>query len=256
MAEEKSRALDKIKNKIHLVKSLFREVPSIGGQAPLAEFNRAKNKKMTKTKNNTKVAALTSRDIVFGAINGLIFGALLPVVLKNMNIQMSTNTSIVIAIAFTVLAAVGVAIGYFLSRYIKIIFQIAKFGCVGAANFAVDIGILNLLIFLSGTAVGLAYIIFKIISFTFAVTNSYVWNKIWTFKKSDTKDTGKEFMQFIMISVIGLVLNAAVAGFLVIVVGPLGGIKVKTWASVSAAVASICVMAWNFIGYKFWVFKR
>lgn len=72
----------------------------------------------------------------------------------------------------------------------------------------------------------------------------------------DNKQAGKEFFQFIVISVIGLILNAAIAGFLVIVVGPLGGIKVKTWASVSAAVASICVMAWNFIGYKFWVFKK
>ncbi|MDP1845546.1 MAG: GtrA family protein [Candidatus Moranbacteria bacterium] len=210
---------------------------------------------MAKTKTN-QTQNLTSRDILFGAINGLIFGALLPVVLKNMNIAISTNMGFVIAIAFTVLAAIGVAIGYFLSKYIKIIFQIAKFGCVGAANFAVDIGILNLLIFLSGTAVGVAYIAFKVISFTFAVTNSYTWNKIWTFKKVDTKETGKEFGQFITISVIGLILNAAVAGFLVIVIGPLGGIKVKTWASVSAAVASVCVMAWNFVGYKFWVFKK
>jgi putative flippase GtrA len=210
---------------------------------------------MPKTKNG-QTQKLTSRDILFGGINGLIFGALLPVVLKNMNIAVSANKGFLIAIAFTLLAAIGVCIGYFLSRYIKILFQIAKFGAVGAANFAVDIGILNLLIFLSGTAVGAAYVIFKIISFTFAVTNSYIWNKIWTFKKTDSKDTGKEFMQFIMISVIGLILNAAVAGFLVIIVGPMGGIKVNTWASISAAAASICVMAWNFIGYKFWVFKR
>jgi putative flippase GtrA len=203
-----------------------------------------------------QVQKLSGRDILFGAINGLIFGALLPVVLKNMNIQMSASKGIVIAVAFTVLAAVGVAIGFFLSKYIKIIFQVAKFGCVGAANFAVDIGILNLLIFLSGSAAGIIYIVFKVISFIFAVTNSYIWNKIWTFKKTDTKETGKEFGQFIMVSVIGLILNAAVAGFLVIVIGPMGGIKVKTWASVSAAVASVCVMAWNFLGYKFWVFKK
>jgi putative flippase GtrA len=210
---------------------------------------------MANTKTN-QPQKLTSRDILFGAINGLIFGALLPVVLNNMNIQMSASKGVAIAIAFTVLAVAGVYIGYLLSKYIQIFFQIAKFGCVGAANFAVDIGILNLLIFLSGTAVGVAYIIFKVVSFTFAVTNSFIWNKVWTFKKAGNKEAGKEFFQFIIISVIGLVLNAAVAGFLVIVVGPMGGIKVKTWASISAAIASICVMAWNFIGYKFWVFKR
>ncbi|MDI6778529.1 MAG: GtrA family protein [Patescibacteria group bacterium] len=210
---------------------------------------------MAKTKNG-QIQGLTSRDVFFAAINGLIFGALLPVVLKNMNIQISANKSFFIAIAFAILAAVGVSTGYFLSKYIKIFFQIAKFGAVGAANFAVDIGILNLLIFLTGLATGLPYTIFKIISFIFAVTNSYLWNKIWTFKKTDTKKTGKEFVQFITISVIGLVLNALVASILVNVVGPMGGIKVKTWASVSAAVASVCVMAWNFIGYKFWVFKK
>jgi len=210
---------------------------------------------MPKTKNNQS-QKLTSRDILFGAINGLIFGALLPVVLKNMNIQLSASKGIAIAIAFTLLAAAGVCIGYLLSKFIKVFFQIAKFGAVGAANFAVDIGILNLLIFLSGVAVGVPYTIFKIISFTFAVTNSYIWNKFWAFKKTDTKEAGKEFVQFITISVIGLVLNALIASILVNVVGPMGGIKVKTWASVSAAVASVCVMAWNFIGYKFWVFKK
>jgi putative flippase GtrA len=211
---------------------------------------------MAKQKAKTAGSKLSSRDILFAAINGLIFGALLPVVLKNMGIELSASKGILIAIAFMVLAPAGVFIGYLLSKYISIFFQIAKFGAVGAANFAVDIGILNLLIFISGVATGPTYTVFKIISFVFAVSNSYLWNKIWTFKKTDTKETGKEFGQFIMISVIGLVLNALIASILVIVIGPLGGIKAKTWASISAAVASICVMAWNFIGYKFWVFKR
>ncbi len=199
---------------------------------------------------------LSSRDIVFGAINGLIFGALLPVVLKNMNIAITFNKGVIIAIFFTVLAAAGIYVGYLLSRFLPFIFQFVKFGAIGVANFAVDIGILNLLIFLSGTAVGVAYTVFKIISFTFAVTNSYIWNKYWAFHKEGTREAAKEFVQFITVSIIGLVLNALIASLLVNVVGPLGGISVKTWASVAAAFASVCVMFWNFIGYKFWVFKK
>lgn len=199
---------------------------------------------------------LSFKDVVFGAINGLIFGALLPVVLKNMNIAISANKGIIIAIFFMLLAATGIYIGYLLSKIIPVIFQIAKFGAVGAANFAVDIGVLNLLIFATGIATGFPYTIFKIISFSFAVTNSYLWNKFWAFKKTDTKKAGKEFVQFITISVIGLILNTLIASFLVNVTGPLGGIKVKTWASIAAAIASACVMAWNFVGYKFWVFKK
>lgn len=210
---------------------------------------------MAKTKNG-QIQKLTSRDIIFGAINGLIFGALLPVVLKNMNVAISFDKGIAIAVFFSVLAAAGVYIGHLLSRYISALFQFAKFGAIGVANFAVDIGILNLLIFFSGTAVGIAYTVFKIISFIFAVTNSYIWNKYWAFHKGGTKEAGKEFLGFMTISVIGLVLNALIASLLVNVIGPLGGINVKTWASVSAAFASVCVMFWNFVGYKFWVFKK
>ncbi|MDD3487665.1 MAG: GtrA family protein [Candidatus Moranbacteria bacterium] len=206
---------------------------------------------MTKTK-----IQFSSRDIIFGAINGLIFGALLPVVLKNMNVAMSFNKGVIVAVFFTVLAAVGIYVGYLLSGIIPFLFQFAKFGAIGVANFAVDIGILNLLIFITGIAAGTYYTVFKVISFTFAVTNSYLWNKFWAFHKETTKEAGKEFVQFIAVSIIGLILNALVASILVNVVGPLGGIAPKTWASVSAAAASVCVMFWNFVGYKFWVFKK
>lgn len=77
---------------------------------------------MAKTKNNM-AQSLTARDILFAAINGLIFGALLPVVLKNMNIAISTNKGFAIAIAFTLLAAVGVYIGYLLSKFIGVFFK-------------------------------------------------------------------------------------------------------------------------------------
>lgn len=204
---------------------------------------------------NAKIK-LTSKDVFFGAINGLIFGALLPVVLKNMNVAISFNKGVMVAIFFTVLAAVGIWIGYLLSKIFPFFFQFAKFGAIGVANFAVDIGILNLLIFATGMAVGLPYTVFKVISFSFAVTNSYLWNKFWAFKKENTKEAGKEFLGFISVSVVGLILNALIASILVNVVGPLGGIGVKTWASVAAAFASVCVMLWNFVGYKFWVFKK
>ena len=200
---------------------------------------------------------LTPKDIIFGGINGLIFGALLPVVLKVIaNMSISWSTEVFVAIFFTVIAAAGIWLGYLLSRFIPFLFQFAKFGATGVANFAVDIGILNLLIFLSGEAVGIDYTIFKVISFTFAVTNSFLWNKFWTFKKDGTKEAGKEFLGFIGISLVGLAVNAIVASVLVNIVGPQSGINVKTWASVSAAAASVCVMFWNFIGYKFWVFKK
>lgn len=199
---------------------------------------------------------LSPKDVFFAAINGLIFGALLPFTLTNLSVSMSAAKGLVIAIAFSVLAAIGVVIGYFLSRIASFFFQLAKFGAVGAANFAIDIGIYNLLIFFSGVSAGFAVDMFAGISFVVAVTNSYFWNKWWTFKKTDTKNSGKEFAQFLTVSIIGFFLNVGILHLVVNVIGPMGSIKPTVWANIGKATASICVLAWNFLGYKFWVFKK
>jgi len=202
-----------------------------------------------------KSAALNRSDIVYAGINGLIFGALIPIVLKNLGMPINLSKYLVIAIFFMFLAAIGVYIGYLLSKIIGFFFQLAKFGAVGAANFAVDFGVLNLLIFITGTANGWGFTLFKSISFIVAVTNSFFWNKKWTFGQKSRK-TGKEFAQFLLVSVIGLLLNAGIASLIVNLIGPLGGIGLKTWANIGTAVASIMVLAWNFVGYKFFVFKK
>jgi len=205
---------------------------------------------------NIKSVAINKGDIVYASINGLIFGVLIPVVLKNLGMQMTLPKYVVIAIFFMVLAAIGVYIGYLLSKVFGFFFQLAKFGAVGAANFAVDFGVLNLLIFITGVANGWGFTLFKSISFIVAVTNSFFWNKKWTFGKKGQKDTGREFAQFLLVSVIGLLLNAGLASLIVNLIGPLGGIGLKTWANIGTAAASILVLVWNFLGYKFFVFKK
>jgi putative flippase GtrA len=205
---------------------------------------------------NPKNISLQKNDIVYGAINGLIFGALIPIVLKNLGIQITTTRHLLIAIFFMLLAACGVYIGYLLSKIVSLFFQLAKFGAVGAANFAVDFGVLNLLIFVTGIANGWGFTIFKCISFIVAVINSFFWNKKWTFRKQGQKNAGKEFVQFMLVSVIGLLLNAGIASLIVNVVGPVGSIGLKTWANIGTAAAAILVLVWNFLGYKFIVFKK
>lgn len=204
----------------------------------------------------TKKLTLEKNDLLYGGINGLIFGALIPVVLKNLGMNITLGKYLLIAVFFVVLAVIGVYIGYLLSKILGLFFQLAKFGAVGAANFAVDFGVLNLLIFSTGLAAGWYFTLFKSISFIVAVTNSFFWNKLWTFKKKGQKETGKEFAQFILVSVIGLLINAGVASFIVNIIGPMGSIGIKTWANIATAVASIVVLTWNFVGYKFFVFKK
>jgi len=65
----------------------------------------------------------------------------------------------------------------------------------------------------------------------------------------------KEFGQFFMVTLIGLGLNIGVASFVVNVIGPQFGMSETLWANVGGIAAAFGVTAWNFIGYKFFVFK-
>lgn len=132
-----------------------------------------------------------------------------------------------------------------------VVSQGVKFLLVGALNTFVDLAMLNLLIFLTGIASGLPFTIFKGISFLVAVSNSYLWNKHWTFRSNK-----KVFLQFLMVATIGLFLNVGAASFVVNVIGPQFGFKNQLWANIGAAAGTLVVMAWNFAGYKFFVFRK
>lgn len=134
--------------------------------------------------------------------------------------------------------------------------QAIKFILVGILNTLIDLGVLNLLIFASGISTGFAYSAFKGISFTAAVTNSYFLNKFWTFKSRGAGAAKKEFAQFFIVSFIGFGINVGIASLVVNVIGPQFGVGNKLWANVGAICATFAAMTWNFLGYKFIVFKK
>ena len=85
-------------------------------------------------------------------------------------------------IILPILCGGGMMIALFFEKRSIAFYQLSKFFLVGGMNVLVDLGILNLLIFASGIAAGLWYSVFKGISFLVAATNSYFWNKHWTFE--------------------------------------------------------------------------
>lgn len=129
--------------------------------------------------------------------------------------------------------------------------QVIKFVIVGVGNTLVDLSVLNLLIFLTNATSGVPFIFFKTISFLVAVTNSYIWNRRWTFRSDK-----QVFIKFLLISAVGLLLNVGSASFLVNIVGPQFGLSAKIWANIGAACGTLVVMTWNFLGYKFVVFRK
>jgi putative flippase GtrA len=109
--------------------------------------------------------------------------------------------------------------------------------------------------FSTGITSGLYYSIFKAISFTCSVTNSYILNKRWTFQKGNNVEK-KEFSKFFIISLIAFGVNIGVASVLVNGTGPLGGISPYIWANISALAAAGFTTLINFFGYKYLVFRE
>jgi putative flippase GtrA len=60
--------------------------------------------------------------------------------------------------------------------------RFSKFSTVGLLNAAIDIGVLNLFLWLQPTREVYLLVIFNGIALVLANTNSYVWNTLWTFK--------------------------------------------------------------------------
>ncbi|MBP9698109.1 MAG: GtrA family protein [Candidatus Moranbacteria bacterium] len=198
---------------------------------------------------------LSSRDIIFGAINGAFIGILAPFIFSNLALKLPVPIVIFVPL-LALLSALGIAVGYFLSKIRSFFFQLAKFGLIGVANTVVDLGIYNLFIYLSDVSSGYLIVVFKSFSVLAAIVNSYVWNKFWSFEKKEVHNVGEEFTQFLMVSLVGLLLNVGITAFVVNVISAPAGMADKTWANIGGLTASILVLTWNFIGYKFFVFKK
>lgn len=198
---------------------------------------------------------LTPRDLFFAAINGAFIGILTPFIFTNLAVTLPLPIVLFVPL-LALLSAVGVAVGYLLSKIRPFFFQLSKFGLIGVANTVIDLGIYNLFIFMSDVSSGYLIAVFKSFSVLAAIVNSYIWNKFWSFEKKETGNVGEEFTQFLMVSLVGLLLNVGITAFVVNVIGAPAGMAEKTWANIGGLTASILVLTWNFIGYKFFVFKK
>jgi len=162
----------------------------------------------------------------------------------------------VILIIFPILSAACLWIAYLIGKKFLFVFQLAKFLLVGVLATIFDLGSLSIFIGISGITSGLYYDIFKGISFIIATIAKYIPDKFWAFKKQETAGIGKEFSQFFMVTLIGFVLNVLIADIIVNRIGPQFGLSPKLWAQLGAMGGVVVVFTWNFVGYKFIVFKK
>jgi putative flippase GtrA len=201
---------------------------------------------------------LTKRDYALVVFIGACFGLFAVPILRGINIsfvKVGWTVGIGLVVFFGLFAALALAVAAYVSRWIPVVLRVAKFSAVGAFNTFFDWGILNMLIAMFDVPFGAGYAVAKGTSFTIASIGSYFWNKYWTFDAGRAKEVGKEVTTFIVVSVIGLLINVAVSSFIVNDVGHPALFTPQRWENVGAALATVVSLVWNFIGYKFVVFS-
>lgn len=85
----------------------------------------------------------------------------------------------------------------------KLLAQIMKFGVVGLLAFCIDYG---LMVFLT-EVVSINYLISATISFTASVVFNYVASMRYVFRHKEGMSRRKEFVIFVVLSVLGLGIN-------------------------------------------------
>lgn len=121
--------------------------------------------------------------------------------------------------------------------------QLLRFGLVGGSGYVV-----NLVAFATLTgAADLHHIPAAVGAFLVAVTNNFVWNRMWTFRAATPgRHPANQGARFIVVSVIGLGVNLAVLEALV----SGAGLAELPAQAIAVAVA----MPVNFVGNKLWTF--
>jgi len=119
--------------------------------------------------------------------------------------------------------------------------QLVKFCVVGVAGYVVNLGVYVALL----DGANLHYRLAATGSFLVAVTNNYLWNRLWTFRHR-RGHFAYQGLRFLVVSVIVYVANLGILTTLV----ELGSGKI-----VSQAIAIVLVTPFNFIGNKLWSFR-
>lgn len=198
-----------------------------------------------------------ARDLALALIVGFLTGALAIPVVINLGIGATIRVPIfLLPVIVAVLFAMALLAASLVANRVPSLFEFSKFAVVGVLNSGVDFGILNLLMLITGMSSGAGFLAFKSVSVTLGVINSYLWNKYWTFKTSNAADARREFMAFMVVTLIAVGVNVAGADVIVNVIGAPTGFSTKLWANIGAISGAGLTLFTNFFGYKFFVFKK
>jgi putative flippase GtrA len=119
--------------------------------------------------------------------------------------------------------------------------QLAKFATVGASGYVVNLVVYTALL----RGAGWHYALAATGSFIVAVTNNYIWNRLWTFR-DQRGHVAFQGLRFLVVALAAYVANLGILSLLILI----GLDKV-----LAQAIAIVLVTPLNFVGNKLWSFR-
>lgn len=134
--------------------------------------------------------------------------------------------------------------------------EFVRYGVIGVLNTLLNISIFNLLMLLSGVTRGPLIAVFSIITFVIVITHAFVWNKFTVFASHEGADAKRQYANFFLVSGTTALVNTALIYVLINMVGPGVPLDPTHWANIVIILTIPVSFAGNFLGYKFFVFKK
>jgi len=210
---------------------------------------------------------MSKRDLKFITLIGGAVGLLIQPILANTlpGYHLGIAGRLLIFVCFAVFAPLALWVASLIARAWRGIYQFAEFAAVGTLNTFIDIGVFNFETFLYGSPLisNALFAAFKAFSFLCATTNSFLWNKYWTFGSTD-KPEARQVTSFYAIAAIGWALNVGAATLVkALGAGPSTGLgasglaHARLWVNLVAPLAGVAAsFLWDFFGYKYFVFRK
>lgn len=137
-------------------------------------------------------------------------------------------------------------------------FRFFKFSVVGVSGTIVDFGVMNLTIALLNFPLILA----QALSFMAAVSNNFLWNRVWIYPDSRSKKAQKQFLQFGLVSIIGILIRTPIITWLNRIILtflnnssmtlPLDNFVISR--NLALAITIAIILFWNFFSNRYWTF--
>ncbi len=195
-------------------------------------------------------------DIIFALVCGRVVAWIAADFLKGYGIEITSLYKLLLYYVLPLVSLICLWLAYLIGKKLLFVYQAAKFLLIGAFAAVVDIKIFQLSTWLFSLSIIVSPLIPKAISFLIATFAKYWGNKHWAFEKHGKESIKKEVIQFFTITFVGLALDVASFYYFTKVLGPQFQAPVKVWTELSIILAALSAALWNFLGYKFIVFKK